>query len=179
MSLMIANGASLIRLDAPASDRFRCLTISSAVVIPGALLGLCGNPRGTIRIECVSAFIGLRLFYMLKFFQRLNAALGAFLWDTKVIAENEITLKARALQRFRACSGRLFAYVIALMVLWSADDVQLFAFWWSRFLQDAIWFVALSELAWVSRVQSVPLVYEAEIRNEVCWDACGQRDEQN
>jgi hypothetical protein len=167
MSLMIANGASLIRLDTPACDRFRCLMISSAVVVPAALVDLCGNPRGSIRVECVSTFIGLRLFYILKFFQRLNTALGAFLWDTKVIAENEITLKARALQRFRACSGRLFAYVIALMVLWSADNVQLFVFWWSRFLQDAIWFMALSELALVSRVQCTALVYEAEIRNEV------------
>jgi hypothetical protein len=160
MSLMIASGAALIRLDTPASDRFRCLMISSAVVVPGALLDLCGSPRGPIRIECVSTFIGLRLFYLLKFFQRLNTALGAFLWDTQVIADNEIISRARALQRFKACSGRLFAYIIALMLLWSADEVQLFAFWCSRFLQDATWFVALSELAWVSRVQSVPLVYE-------------------
>jgi hypothetical protein len=54
---------------------------------------------------------------MIKFFQRLNTALGAFLWDTQVIAENEIMLRVRAQQRFRGCSGRLFAYLIAFILL--------------------------------------------------------------
>jgi hypothetical protein len=150
MELVLAAGVSLIRIDVPASDRFRALFTSSCVVFPSALVDLFGTPKQTFRFEFVSTFIGLRLYFLLKLFQRFNSAIGLLFWDTRVLGADEIAAKAGALQRFRSCFSRSFGYAVALTVLWSIDDIELLGFWLSRFIQDAIWFIALSDYAWLA-----------------------------
>jgi hypothetical protein len=157
MELILAAGVSLVRIDVPASDRLRALVTSSCVVVPPAVLDVWRAPRQPFKFECVSTFIGLRLYFLLKLFQRFNSAMGLLLWDTRVLSEDEIAAKAGALQRFRACFGRSFGYAVALMTLWSVDDIGVLAFWISRFIQDGIWFVALSDFAWISGRQPATL----------------------
>jgi hypothetical protein len=164
MELVLAAGVSLVRIDVPASDRWRAVVVSSCVVVPRAVLDFWRAPKQPFKFECVSTFIGLRLYFLLKLFQRFNGAIGLLIWDTRVLAADEIAAKASALQRFRACFSRAFGYALALMALWSADDVELLGFWLSRFIQDAIWFVALSDFAVISGRQQNSFGFESDGR---------------
>jgi hypothetical protein len=85
--------------------------------VPPAVLDFWRAPRQPFKFECVSTFIGLRLYFLLKLFQRFNGAIGLLIWDTRVLPGDEIAAKAGALQRFRAYFGRTFGYALALMAL--------------------------------------------------------------
>ncbi|OHT00435.1 hypothetical protein TRFO_32889 [Tritrichomonas foetus] len=173
MVLVIANGVCSIHLEIPFIQLLQSVLISFGVIAPSSILEMIETPRDAFRIECVSIFIALRLYFLLKYLQLFNSSVELFFKDNQVISLDEIKEKTKEFKRFRSHFRHILCYMIVLFLVLSIDDFRLIYYWVSQMLQDGILFAILCESGWICRLQSVALVIEAENlenRNGIRWE---------
>ncbi|KAK8858262.1 hypothetical protein M9Y10_013363 [Tritrichomonas musculus] len=186
MILMISNGICSIHLELPFINLFECFAISFVVAVPSSFFHFfdysdvarssnlrLDAPRTAFKFECFSIFIALRLYFLLKYIQLFNISVELFFKDNILIELDEIEKKTKEFRRFKKHFSHILFYLIFLFVNMSLDDFRIVRYWISQLSQDSAILLILCESGWISRLQSVALVIEAENlenRNGIRWE---------
>lgn len=173
VGLMMAKGLCLIRLELPRWAAFECILVSAVVTAPTLLFELRGNTATPIRIECLSAFNALRVFFLLKSIQFFNNSIEFFFVEHKLFEVDEIAENARELSRFKQRFYAFFYCALAIEATWLLDEFRMVNSCALQIVQDTVNFALILVCGWTCRLQSVALVIEAENlenRNEIKWE---------
>ena len=173
MILMIASGLCSIFFELPYMHVIKCSFIGIGVMIPSLILDMFDSTRYAFRIECVSIFVALRLFYLLKYIELYNSSTDLFFRDNKIICLDEIKEKTKEFKRFRDHWRRLFAFLVLLFIILTIDDLKIMYYWVTQLFLDCVLFIILCNSGWICRLQSVYLVIETENlenRNGIKWE---------